>query len=228
MLSPPKPLDNIQPNLVCDLLTWMGRITSNFFDPAPWGPGEGPKVKYYLVSITKSISKIFIPNFVCILTNKRYKRYQTGFALCRLGNAPGVGHWGVGVPRGSKKNQTWSCGISNPRGWRAEQNASKIFIVGSNWWPWVRSKGQISLNFDYHVNSKIFIPNFVCVLTNKILKTYWTEFRFCCWGHDPGVGLGGAGWVKNFSVGICDGASSTAHSSSNLFSMYRGETKVWH
>ena len=31
----------------------------------------------------------------------------------------------------------------------------------------VRSKGQISLNFDYHVNSKIFIPNFVLVLTNK-------------------------------------------------------------
>ena len=31
----------------------------------------------------------------------------------------------------------------------------------------VRSKGQIAVNFDYHVNSKIFIPNFVCVLTNK-------------------------------------------------------------
>ena len=29
----------------------------------------------------------------------------------------------------------------------------------------------------------------------------------------PGVGLGGAGWVKNFSVGICDGAPLTAHSS---------------
>ena len=27
------------------------------------------------------------------------------------------------------------------------------------------------------------------------------------------VGLGGAGWVKNFSVGICDGAPSTALSS---------------
>ena len=36
----------------------------------------------------------------------------------------------------------------------------------------VRSKGQISLNLYYHVNSKIFIPIFVCVLTNKILKTY--------------------------------------------------------
>ena len=31
----------------------------------------------------------------------------------------------------------------------------------------VRSKGQISLNFDYHFNSKIFIPSFVCFLTNK-------------------------------------------------------------
>ena len=34
----------------------------------------------------------------------------------------------------------------------------------------VRSKGQISLNFDYHVNSKIFIPIFVCVLTIKDRK----------------------------------------------------------
>ena len=32
---------------------------------------------------------------------------------------------------------------------------------------WVRSKGQISKNFDYHISSKIFIPNFVCVLINK-------------------------------------------------------------
>ena len=32
-------------------------------------------------------------------------------------------------------------------------------------------RGQISLNFDYHVNSKIFIPNFVCVFTNKRKKT---------------------------------------------------------
>ena len=32
------------------------------------------------------------------------------------------------------------------------------------------------------------------------------------------MGLGGAGWVKNFSVGICDGAPSTAHSSFYLHS----------
>ena len=31
----------------------------------------------------------------------------------------------------------------------------------------VRSKGQISLNFDYHVNSKIFIPNFVLQIKDR-------------------------------------------------------------
>ena len=74
-----------------------------FFAPPPGALGRGQKVKNYLISITKSISKIFIPNFVCVLTNKRYKTYQTGFASCRLGHAPGVGLWGVRVPRGSKK-----------------------------------------------------------------------------------------------------------------------------
>ena len=43
-----------------------------------------------------SISKIFIPNFVCVLTNESYKTYQTGFLFCRLGHAPGVGLWGTG------------------------------------------------------------------------------------------------------------------------------------
>ena len=48
-----------------------------------------------------SISKIFIPNFVCVLTNERYKTYQTGFSFCRLSHAPGVGLWGAGAPSGS-------------------------------------------------------------------------------------------------------------------------------
>ena len=74
----------------------MNGTQSQFFWPTPWGPGEGSKVKYHLISITKSISKIFIPNFVCVLTNERYKIYQTGFSLCSLGHAPGVGLWGAG------------------------------------------------------------------------------------------------------------------------------------
>ena len=61
----------------------------------PGALGRGQKVKYHLISITKSISKIFIPNFVCVLTNKRYKTYQTGFLFCRLGHALGVGLGGT-------------------------------------------------------------------------------------------------------------------------------------
>ena len=117
MLSPPKPLDEIKPNLMCELLTWMGRETSIFLAPPPGAQGRGQKVKYHLISITKSISKIFIPNFVCVLTYARYKTYQTGFLFCHLGHDPGVRLWGTGVPRGQKQIfQTWSCGISNRLG----------------------------------------------------------------------------------------------------------------
>ena len=94
----------------------MGRAASIFFAPPPGALGS-QKVKYYLISITKSISKIFIPIFVCVLTNEKYKTYQTGFSFCSLGHAPGVGLWGAGGAQGANFFfQTWSCGISNRRG----------------------------------------------------------------------------------------------------------------
>ena len=74
------------------------KVKKIFFGPAPralGGGGGGQKVKYHLISITKSISKIFIPNFVCVLANERLKTYQTGFSLCSLGHAPGVRLWGA-------------------------------------------------------------------------------------------------------------------------------------
>ena len=92
----------IQPDLVCELLTSMAHATGQFFwSPPPWALRRGQKVEYHKISITKSISKIFKPNFVCLLTNKRYKTYQTGFSFRHLGHAPGVGlggtvgGWGV-------------------------------------------------------------------------------------------------------------------------------------
>ena len=67
-----------------------------FFAPPPGALGRVQKVKYHLISIAKSISKIFIPNFVCVLTKENYKTYQTGFFLfCRLGYALGVGLGGT-------------------------------------------------------------------------------------------------------------------------------------
>ena len=49
-----------------------------------------------------SISKIFIPNFVCVLTNERYKTYQTEFLFCRPSHAPEVGLRGGGGAKGVK------------------------------------------------------------------------------------------------------------------------------
>ena len=75
-----------------------------FLDPPLGALGTGQKVKYHLISITKSISKIFIPNFVRVLINERYKTYQAGFSFCPLGHAPGVGLCGAGGAQGLKKN----------------------------------------------------------------------------------------------------------------------------
>ena len=83
----------------------MGRATANFFfAPPPGALGRGQKVKYHLISITKSISKIFTPNFVCVLTNERYRTYQTVLSFCHLGHAPGVGLRGTGDAEGVKRD----------------------------------------------------------------------------------------------------------------------------
>ena len=66
----------------------------HFFCPAPWGPWEVSKGQISL-NITKSIPKILKPNFVCLLTNERYKTYQTEFSFGHLGHALGVGLLGT-------------------------------------------------------------------------------------------------------------------------------------
>ena len=129
MLSPPTQLYKIQPKLVL----WVAQKLSYFW-PRPLGPqGRGGKVKYPLISITKSISKIFIPNFVCVLTNKRYTTYQKRFSFCHLGHAPGMGL--VGAWRSKIQFfRTWSaCDITNWREWWVEQDTSKIITRLSNW-----------------------------------------------------------------------------------------------
>ena len=41
---------------------------------------------------------------MCVLTNERYKTYQTAFSLCSLGHAPGVGLSGAGGAQVVKKS----------------------------------------------------------------------------------------------------------------------------
>ena len=71
-----------------------GACNGNFFAPPPGALGKGQIVIYHLISITKSVSKMFIRNFVCVLTNERNKTYQTGFLFCCLGHALWGGTWG--------------------------------------------------------------------------------------------------------------------------------------
>ena len=71
-----------------------------FLAPPPGALGRGQKVKYHLISITKSISKVFISNFVCVLTNERCKTYPRRFSFCSLGHATGLGLWGARETKG--------------------------------------------------------------------------------------------------------------------------------
>ena len=105
-------------------------VQLHFFNPAPWGLGEGSKGQLSFNFNYKVNFKEFIPSLVCVLTKERYKTYQTEFSLCCLGHAPGC--WGY--PGG--KNvfvSIWPCGISNRQESQAEQNASKNFILRLNW-----------------------------------------------------------------------------------------------
>ena len=70
----------------------MGRAMTHFaLAPPPQALGRDQKVKYNLISMTKSMSKILIPNFMRVLTNERDKTPQTGFSFCRPGHALEVG-----------------------------------------------------------------------------------------------------------------------------------------
>ena len=68
----------IQPDLVCELLTLMAHATAPFFGvPAPWGFGERPKEQISFNLNYKVKFKDFKPHFVYLLTNERYITYQT-------------------------------------------------------------------------------------------------------------------------------------------------------
>ena len=62
--------------------------------------------------------------------------------------------------------------------------------------------------------SKIdFLYQILCVFSQIKIESILNRIFILLPRSCPGVGLRGAGGVKNFSRGICDGAPSTAHSS---------------
>ena len=131
MLSPPKPLDEIQPNLVCELLTWMGRATSNFFlTPSP-GALESPFNFNYKVNFKDFYTKL------CVCSHKwKIHNISDGIFILTPGSCPRGETLGrLGCPGGQKKFffQTWPCGRSNRQGWRAEHFHSRVKLVTLGW-----------------------------------------------------------------------------------------------
>ena len=104
-----------------------------FLAPSPGALGRDQKVKYHLISMTESFSKIFIPNFVCVLTIERYKTYQTGFSFCRLGHAPGLGLWGTGGAQGVIFFKHGHVAYQIDKDDKQNGMQVNIFILGSNW-----------------------------------------------------------------------------------------------
>ena len=127
-------------------------------------------------NVTKSISKIFMPNFVCSLMNERDR-----ILILSPGSCPGA----LGVPRGSKKN--FKHGYV-PYQIEGDDKQSRLRVKYS-------CKGQAG-DLGVRSNSiKFWLPcrfhtilyqtfiNLVCVLTNERYKTYQTRFSLCDLGQ---------------------------------------------
>ena len=68
----------------------------------------------------------------------KIQNMSDGIFILSPGSCPGVGLWGTEEPRGSNNFVFKHCHVAyqiDGDAWRAEQNASDIFILGSNWWP---------------------------------------------------------------------------------------------
>ena len=104
MLSPPKQFDQIQPNLVCELLTCIGRATAKKkFGPAPWGPGEGSKGQKSFNSNYKVNFKDFYTK-LCVCSHKyKIHNISDGIFILSPGSCPRGGTLGrSGCPGGQK------------------------------------------------------------------------------------------------------------------------------
>ena len=77
----------------------------SFLDLPHGALGRDQKVKYHLISITKSISEIFIPKTQSLFSQmKDTKHFQTRFFILSPGSCPKGSDFGaLGVLRGSKK-----------------------------------------------------------------------------------------------------------------------------
>ena len=162
-----------------------------FVSPPPGALGRGQKVKYQKISNTKSISKIFKPNFVCLLTNERYKTYQKGFSFGRLGHTQGVGlggtvgGWVVQKIVFPKFNQIWC--VSYLHQWHMQRhNCFGPYPLG----PWGGAKRSNIIKFQLQSQFQRFLNKTLCVFSQtKDIKHIRRDFHSVPWVmYAPGFG----------------------------------------
>ena len=149
------------------------RNVKKILAPPPGALGRGQKVKYHLISITKSISKIFFQTLCVFSQMKDTKHIRRVFLFCRLGHA--WGYLGAKIKfrpavcplcylllnHLTKLNQIWCVSYSHK--WEVQR---QICFGPASWGPWEGSKGQISFNFNYKVNFKDFYSK-LCLCSHK-------------------------------------------------------------
>ena len=87
----------IQPDLVCELLTSMAHATAQFFGPHPLGPWGGAKRSNIIKSQSQSQFQRFLNQTLCVFSQmkdiKQIRRYFHSIAP-GLGLGGTVGGWG--------------------------------------------------------------------------------------------------------------------------------------
>ena len=149
------------------------------FGPAPWGNGGGSKGQISLNFNHKVNCKDFYSKLcVCVLTNERYKTYQSFFFILSPGSCPRGVTWGylgakiklrpavcplcyLLLNHLTKLNQIWCVSYSHE--WCTQH---QFFGGHAPWGPGEGLKGQISFNFNYKVNFKDFYSR-LCVCSHK-------------------------------------------------------------
>ena len=161
-----------------------GASDGNFLAPPPLALGRGQKVKYHLISITKSISRflyqtlchgvvcclwswfflIILTYYFCMCAHKwKIQNISEGIFILLFGSCPrGAGDAHVVKSIFFSNMVMWH--IKSTR-MTSRTECKKNFILGSNWWPWGEVKDQ-TLNFGYYVNFKDNNTK-LCVLSHK-------------------------------------------------------------
>ena len=105
----------------------MGRVTSNFFWPQPLGPWKGIKRSNIFQFQLKSQFQRFLYQTLCVFSQMKDTKH------IRRDFMPQGGTFGRSGCPGGKKKSIKHGHVAYQIDGDDEQNASKIFILGSNW-----------------------------------------------------------------------------------------------